>query len=64
MISSTGSNPASMPISSMENLTTFVEDEEIIRSTQVPGFLLHRVWLDPANLPDVASCLEMIAAAQ
>ncbi len=53
-----------MPISSMDDLTAFGEDEEIIRSTQVPGFLLHRAWLDPANLPDVASCFEVIAAAQ
>lgn len=53
-----------MPISSTEDLTAFGEDEEIIRFTQVPGFLLHRAWHDPANLPDVASCLEVISAAQ
>lgn len=42
-------------------LTAFGEDEEIIRSTRVPGFFLRRSWLDPENLPNVASCLEEIA---
>ena len=44
-------------------LTAFALDEEIIRSTQVPGFFLHRAWLDPENLPDVAACLTAIEAA-
>jgi Uma2 family endonuclease len=44
-------------------LTAFAEDEEIIRSTQVPGFFLKREWLDPEKLPEVAACLEVIEAA-
>lgn len=40
-------------------LTAFGEDEEIIRSTQVPGCHLRREWLNPDKLPEVASCLEM-----
>jgi Uma2 family endonuclease len=44
-----------------ELLTAFGEDEEIIRSTQVPGFHLRRSWLDPEKLPEVAACLETIA---
>jgi Uma2 family endonuclease len=43
-----------------EFLTAFGEDEEIIRSTQVPGFQLRRSWLDPAGLPPVADCLAAI----
>lgn len=43
-------------------LTAFGEEEEIIRSTQVPGFLLHRAWLDPDKLPDVPGCLAQIEA--
>ena len=41
-------------------LTAFGEGEEIIRSTQVAGFLLRRSWLDPEELPDVADCLNAI----
>jgi hypothetical protein len=44
-------------------LTAFGEEEEIIRSTEVPGFFLHREWLDPERLPNVADCLEVIEAA-
>lgn len=43
-------------------LTAFGEEEEIIRSTQVPGFLLLRSWLDPERLPNVADCLALIEA--
>ena len=45
-----------------ELLTAFGEDEEIIRATEVPGFHLHRSWLDPANLPTVVACLAEIDA--
>ena len=43
-------------------LTAFGEDEETIRSVQVPGFRLCRAWLDPARLPAVADCLATIEA--
>ena len=45
-----------------EILTAFGEDEEIIRSTEVPGFHLRRAWLDPGNLPGVADCLATVEA--
>lgn len=43
-------------------LTAFGEDEEILRSSQVPGFQLRRSWLDPEKLPAVADCLAAIEA--
>lgn len=43
-------------------LTAFGEEEEMIRSTQVPGFHLRRSWLDPGTLPPVADCLAAIEA--
>ena len=46
-----------------EFLTAFAEEEEIIRSSQVPGFFLCRSWLDPEKLPDVAECLGEISAS-
>jgi len=46
-----------------EFLTAFAEEEEIVRSTQVPGFFLRRGWLDPEKLPVVAVCLEEIERA-
>jgi Uma2 family endonuclease len=45
-------------------LTAFGEDEETIRSAQVPGFFLRRDWLDPEKLPDVAECLNVITSAE
>lgn len=37
--------------------------EELIRSTQVPGFFLRREWLDPEHPPVVAECLAQIEGA-
>jgi len=45
-----------------EFLTAYGEDEEIIRSNEIPGFFLRRSWLDPAKLPAVADCLAEIEA--
>ena len=47
-----------------EFLTAFGEDEEIIRSVQVPGFFLRREWLDPERPPVVTECLALIEAAR
>jgi len=45
-----------------EFLTTFGEEEETVRSTQVAGLHLRREWLGPEKLPDVAACLAIVEA--
>jgi hypothetical protein len=43
-----------------ELLVPFAEGDEIVRSSTVTGFWLRRTWLNPRQLPVVATCLAEI----
>jgi len=43
-----------------ELLVEFGAGEERIAARTIPGFWIHRSWLNPAHLPDVSGCLEEV----
>ncbi len=46
-----------------ELLVEFALGASRIHSANIPGFWVERAWLDPANLPAVSQCLEILHAA-